>query len=83
MVTKASKSAQVTDDQETQFPPEDDEQEQHESDKKPPPAKPVQPTEPAEPLSAGEFDQQGRTWDDSYTAATDNPAHPLRHLKGV
>lgn len=42
-----------------------------------------QPAQPAEPLSAGQFDQQGKTWSDDYTAATDNPAHPLRHLKGV
>lgn len=34
-------------------------------------------------VGAGEFDAIGKTWDDTYTAATDNPAHPLRHLKGV
>lgn len=48
----------------------------------PPPADAEQGTVP-EPLSAGQFDQQGQTWSDDYTAATDNPAHPLRHLKGV
>lgn len=38
---------------------------------------------PAQPLAPSEFDAQGKTWDDSYTAATDHPGHPLGHLKGV
>lgn len=71
------------DDQETQLPP-DPEQEPDPDEDEEDPGPPDQPAEaPAEPLSAGQYDQQGKTWDDSYTAATDNPAHPLRHLKGV
>lgn len=42
-----------------------------------------QPESPL-PLSASAFDQQRQpTWVDSYTAATDNPLHPLHHLKGA
>lgn len=66
------KRTQAVDDQETELAPDTEAP----NDERPAIA-------PAEPLSAGQFDQQGETWTDGMNAATDHPAHPLRHLKGV